>query len=292
MKVRIIANPIAGGGKGRRLAESLHALLRDRIEDIELFLTGKAGDNEIEAARPGADCVVAVGGDGSVNEVVNGLKDTPASLAILPAGTANVIARELNIPPDPIVLADLIANGQSRVMDAGIHNERRFLLGAGAGLDAAIVKRVSERRGRRSGLSKWVVPSISTCLSYTFPHIRVEIDGETISDNAQYVVIGICRYSAGVFPATPHAKIEDGLLDVCIFHDLNPLKLATIACTAPFGKHIHRRDVIHQTGKHIRLLPNQENPIPLQIDGDPAGALPAEFTIEPEAIRVIAPHSS
>ena len=289
MNVRIIANPIAGGGRGRILADALHANLQSRVDFVELILTKQAGDNEKEAQRPGADCVVAVGGDGSVNEVVNGIRGTTAALGILPAGTANVVAAELKIPSDPMVVANLIADTQHRIMDAGIHNNRRFLLGAGAGLDAAIVKHVSERRGKRSGLTKWVFPSIKTSLSYTFPRMRVEIDGQTVSEEGQYVIIGICRYSAGVFPATPLAKIEDGLFDVCVFTKLNPLKLATIAVTAPFGRHIRRRDVVHLTGQHVRLTPAEDGEVPLQIDGDPAGLLPAEFTIEHQAVRVIAP---
>lgn len=289
MNVRIIANPVAGGGRGKILAEALHAELQSRSLNPELILTKQAGDNEKEAARPGADCVVAIGGDGSVNEVVNGLRGTGAALAILPAGTANVVARELNIPSDPAVVASLIEMNHTRPMDTGIHNNRRFLLGAGAGLDAAIAKRVSEHRGKRSGLTKWIYPSVATCLTYTFPHIHVTADGETLAQDAQYVIIGICRYSAGVFPATPHANIEDGLLDICAFRNLNTFKLAMIACQAPFGKHINRNDVIHTTCTEIRLASADETEIPLQIDGDPAGILPAEFSIEPRAIRVFAP---
>lgn len=292
MNVRIIANPIAGGGRGRLLAESLLAELQARKLTAELVLTKQAGDNEKEAARPGADCVVAVGGDGSVNEIVNGLVGTSANLAILPAGTANVVAAELNIPPDASVVANLIEKGSARIMDAGLHNGRRFLLGAGAGLDAAIVKRVSERRGKRSSITKWVMPTIATCLTYAFPHMTVELDGEIITDDAQYVIIGICRYSAGVFPATPDAKIDDGLLDVCIMRGLNAIKLATLATAARSGRHIHRNDVDYTTCTRVRLTPNGQDPIPLQIDGDPAGALPVEFSIEPRAINIIAPADS
>ncbi|MFP6581431.1 MAG: diacylglycerol kinase family protein [Candidatus Hydrogenedentota bacterium] len=287
MKVRIIANPIAGGGRGKRLAEALRDTLNGNVDAVELVLTKQAGDNEIEAARPGADCVVAVGGDGSVNEVVNGLVDSDALLAILPAGTANVVARELDIPSDPNVVAKYIIAGNHRIMDAGLHGGRRFLLGGGAGLDAAIVHQVSQQRGKKSGLSKWVMPSIRTCLRYTFPQFRVVGDGRILAEDAQYVIVGNCRYSAGVFPATPKAQIDDGLLDVCVLRNLSPLRLLGLLPSVRVGRHIDRDDVLYRQCEHVELIPADEQDIPLQIDGDPRELLPATFSVEPGAIRVI-----
>lgn len=290
MKIRIIANPIAGGGRGKRMAETLRERLTGQVDDVELVLTRQAGDNEIEAARPGADCVVAVGGDGSINEVVNGLKNTSARLAILPAGTANVVARELGIPPDPEQVAQCILENKTRSMDAGVHNGRRFLLGAGAGLDAAIVHRVSQSRGKKSGLSKWIMPSIRTCLSYDYPIFKVMVDGVTVSDDAQYAIIGNCRYSAGVFPATPDAKIDDGLLDVCIMGNLKPMKLLGLLPSVRVGRHVQRSDVHYLQGEKVEVVVAEDSiPVPLQVDGDPCKHLPAIFTIERDAIQVITP---
>lgn len=289
MKVRIIANPVAGGGKGRRMAETLRDSLEGKVGEVELVLTKQAGDNEPEAARPGADVVVAVGGDGSVNEVVNGLKNTDAALAILPAGTANVVSRELGIPKDPEAVAALIVAGNFREMDAGIRDGRRFMLGAGAGLDAAIAEAVSEQRGRKSNLIKWVWPSIKTSLRYTFPAFRVVADGELLCEAGQYAIIGNCRYSAGVFPLTPEAKIDDGLLDICIFQNLNALRLIGLLPTVWNGRHIRRKDVIYKQFQSLEITPVSDETVPFQVDGDPGGQLPVTIGIEPKAVRVIAP---
>ena len=135
MKVRIVANPISGGGRGKSMAEALQRHLADSIGEVELALTERAGDASILAGRPGADCIVAVGGDGTINEIANGMQDTDATLAILPMGTANVVARELGIPRDTKAVAKIIARHRIRSMDLGLAGSRRFLLGAGAGFD-------------------------------------------------------------------------------------------------------------------------------------------------------------
>ena len=289
MNVRIIANPVAGGGRGRRMAEALQDYLRGKVGEVELVLTKQAGDNEPEAARPGADIVVAVGGDGSINEVVNGLRESEAALAILPAGTANVVARELGIPTDPEAVGAMICDGHFRDMDAGVRDGRRFMLGAGAGLDAAIAESVSQQRGRKSSLSKWVGPSIKTILRYSFPAFRVVADDEVICEAGQYAIIGNCRYSAGVFPATPEAKIDDGLLDICILQNLNPLRLIGLLPSVRTGRHIRRKDVIYRQFRSLELSPVSDERVPFQVDGDPGGQLPVSVCVEPKAVRVIAP---
>lgn len=289
MNVRIIANPVAGGGKGRVMAEALIQALQSRVEVVELILTEGPGDSEMEARKPGADCVVAVGGDGSVNEVINGLADSDARLAILPAGTANVVARELGIPSDPQAVAALIAGESGRWVDVGLHDHRRFMLGAGAGLDAAVAKRVSGQRGNTSNLLKWVRPTIETIRNYAFPRFRVVVDGQAVSDQAQYAIVGNCRYSAGIFPATPKAKIDDGLLDVCVMHDLQPLRILSLLITVWHSSHVRRKDIIYLQGRAVEFHPLSDDVVPLQVDGDPRGNLPAAFGIVPRAVKVAAP---
>lgn len=289
MKIRIIANPVSGGGRGKTMAQTLQDLLNDVLGGTELILTQKAGDASVEAARPGADCIVAVGGDGTINEIVNGMQGTDATLAILPMGTANVVARELGIPRDPQAVAKLIADQHLRSMDVGIADGRRFLLGAGAGFDAAVAQAVSEQRGRSSSYLKWLRPILSTCFTYSYPEIRVIVDGQTVSETAQYAIVGNCRYSAGIFAATPKAKIDDGMLDVCLMHNLNLLRLVRIGLQLRHARFLDRKDVTYVQGKHVVLKPASEEPVPLQIDGDPAGCIPAEFRVAPRALRVVVP---
>jgi len=289
MNVRVIANPIAGGGQGKAVAEDLCRALESQGLPHELVITRRAGDARSQAGKPGADYIVAVGGDGSVNEVANGLKGTEACLAILPLGTANVVARELQIRRDPERLARFIAEEKTRVIDVAVTDGRQFMLGAGAGFDGAIVARVHENRGKRLGFHSYVRPVFHVLKTYAFPPIRVKVDGETVCEDAHYAIVGNCRYSAGIFRFTPKARLDDGLLDVCLFRNLTMMRMARLALASWRPRFAERKDVFYTAGREVAFESADGAEVPLQIDGDPAGALPATFRAEPAALRVVAP---
>ena len=290
-RVHIIANPVAGGGRGRVVARSLATALEQRGIDVSLFETVQAGDARAEAGRCDAAIIAVVGGDGTLNEVLNGLPGRcAASVAICPVGTANVVARELGMRPDPGFVAEAIAAGGIRAMDIGLHGPRRFLLGAGAGLDAAVTKAVQESRGRKSSLLKWALPAIRVVLSYTWPRVRVTVDGEVIASSASYVIVGNCRYSAGVFPATPRADTADGLLDVCALSNLSIPRLLWLLANVWRPSFVEKPWIAYRQGREINLEPAEcEVHAFLQVDGDPAGAIPASFNVAEWRVNMIVP---
>ncbi len=290
--ISIIANPVAGGGKGKARAEAMEKALIARGLSVDLFLTEKAGDAEAHAATLECDVVVSVGGDGTANEVINGLGDKQIALAILPMGSANVVARELQLPKDPEALAELIMDKRIRFMDVGSRNGRRFLLGAGAGLDAAITHQVQTMRGKKSSVWRWVIPAIKTILGYTYPKIRVTVAGRVITETAEYAIVGNCKYSAGIFSATPRSKLDDGFLDVCLVHDLNPWRLICMAVLIWFPGFVDRDNIIYVKGKEILFEPAGEESVLLQVDGDPAGELPMHFSVLPRALPVVTPRGT
>jgi YegS/Rv2252/BmrU family lipid kinase len=292
MKVRIIANPVAGGGKGKLRAEGLCRALEELGVSVDLFFTARAGDGREAAGKGGVDCVAVVGGDGSINEVLNGLTDFNTALAILPSGTANVVARELGIIKEPEAVAKWIVDGCRHSMDVGLCGNRRFLLGVGAGLDAAIAARVSAQRGHKSGLSKWIWPTLHQCFTYTFPGINVKVDGNLVGENYHYAVVGNCRHSAGIFKLSPKASIDDGLLDICLFRDLNVFRLASLSLAVLRPDFINRKDVTYLQGREIELTAADNGAVPLQIDGDPAGFVPVQIGVLPDKIQVVAPPSA
>jgi diacylglycerol kinase (ATP) len=291
MRISIVANPIAGGGKGRIRAEALRAALASRGHETELLVTQAAGDARRfaeERAGAGLDCIVSVGGDGTANEVVNGLGDSTTPYTVLPVGTANVVARQFGIPAKPAAVAEMLERNRVQEMDLGMARGEKFLLGAGAGLDAAITAKVKSRRGRTSSMWIWVRPSIETILSYRYPKIRVTVDGKVVSEDAHYAIVGNCIYSAGLFPSTPHASTDDGLLDVCLIHDITPVKCMSLACHVWSPSFTRRRDVLYCQGRDVRFEAEDEA-APLQIDGDPAGHVPVAFSLLPKAARIITP---
>ncbi len=289
MKVHIIANPAAGGGKGKVLAEALHRELAARSVPVQLTFTQHAGDGTPLARESDAECFVSVGGDGTANEILNGMDFSRSALTILRAGTANVVSRELRLRAKPAELAGLIAARSTRRIDVGVVNGRRFLLGIGAGLDAAVVRRVTLQSNGRRGLKRWIAPSVKGVLNFNHAPIRVKVDGETVTESATYAIVGNCRYSAGVFPTTPQANIADGKLDLCAMHKLSPLKLGAIALAVWSPGFTKRRDIVYRQGAEIVLEPANNLPVALQVDGDAAGFLPARCTVLPQALEVIAP---
>lgn len=289
MKVRVIANPISGGGNGRRLGEAMRAALQGRGIDASLHITSRAGEAEEVAATPGYDCVVSVGGDGTTNEIANGVAGTDTLLAILPLGTANVVPRELGIPLSVDAVADLIVSGSVRTIDAGRFAGRLFLLGTGAGPDAAIVFAIHARRGKRLGIPGYFLPTLQTLWRYPWPRIRVTVDGEELCDDGHYAIVGNCRFSAGVFRFTPEARIDDGLLDICVMRNLSMPRLAAHAVASWGRRFTSRRNVLYRRGKRIVFEAADSRVVQLQVDGDPAGELPAEFEVQEAALRVVAP---
>lgn len=292
--IHIIANPIAGGGRGLVQAEALLSALEARGLSATLYRTQRAGDGRAEASRAQADILAVVGGDGTLNEVLNGLPERPeCALAILPVGTANVVARELGMKPDPTFIADRIRDGYTTLMDVGLHGDQRFLLGAGAGLDAAVAHAVHAGRGSKSSLLKWVGPGIRTALGYGYPKIRVTVDSQFIADDGDYVIVGNCRYSAGIFPATPLASIGDQKLDVCVMRKLSWARLLWLVARVWHPDFIKAPWITYVQGQHVILEPTDpDGPVLMQIDGDPAGELPAEFRLTGWPVRMVCPEQS
>ncbi|MBI1320137.1 MAG: hypothetical protein GC168_14500 [Candidatus Hydrogenedens sp.] len=292
MDICVIANPVAGGGKARRRARSLQRRLQRLGHRVELCVTKAAGDAERfarERAGSAIGCFVSVGGDGTANEMMNGLRGTTPVFTVLGVGTANVVARQFRIPRSPHAVAKMIHHANTYTMDLGERDGRLFLLGAGAGLDAAITTEVKKRRGRTSSIWIWVWPVIKTVLTYRYPKVRVIADGEVISESAEYAIVGNCIYSAGVFPSTPQADTADGLLDICLLHALTPWKCMALALTVWWPSFINRPDVTYRQARTVTFEPAGDEAAPLQIDGDPAGGVPAHFTVVPGAARIVIP---
>jgi len=287
IKTTIIANPIAGNGRGLRYAEALERALRQRGIETVFHVTAKAGDGQRLAAAVEGGCVAVVGGDGTVNEVVNGMGERRLSLAIVPAGSVNVVARELHFPRRPEPLAAWIEAGRTRPMDLLECGGRRVILGGGAGFDAAVAARVREQRAGKLGFWRWIAPTIQTARDYAYPKIRVTVDDREVCAAAPYVVVGNCPYSAGRFRAAPRAKTDDGLLDVVAVKELNLSKLISLAAGSLLASFPERKDLVYVQGRRVHLEPAGDISAPLQLDGDPAGTIPADFRVLPHASDVL-----
>ena len=294
-RIKIIVNPFSGGGKARRLAESVVGELRRMGCAVELHETRRTD------AQGNFSVVGCAGGDGTIHEVVNGLPEGDATpLALLPSGTANVLARELKLPRDPGRLARIIREGRELRWDLGVDRARgrKFLLFASAGYDAHVVHLFHATRSKAARSAIWnmglyVVWGVKSLLEYSAPRIAVELDGKPVTAEATWVQVSNVRSYGGPLAFTPQARPDDGLFDVMVQKAgrrrdvVRMLWAGFLNYLLPID--VRTPDVAFHRAREVRLATTDGRSVPLQMDGDPAGHLPARFQILPGALRILAP---
>lgn len=294
MRACVIFNPTARGEKASRFRRHL-----DQIGgQCALKLTSGPGDARhlaTEAVTEGFEVIVAAGGDGTLNEVLNGVGDAPdgferARLAVLPLGTMNVVAREFKLPWLLTRAWEVIRRGrETRIdlpcVDHGGKGERRYFTQlAGAGLDARAIELVRWPLKRKIGALAYVLAGVEAICERQ-PDITAEADG--VSSAAQLVLVGNGRLYGGPFKVFPRADHRDGLLDAAIFPRMGWVPLVR------YGLPVLMRLALPAGGlrvvrtKTLRLT--SSTPAPLQVDGEPIGHLPATFSIQAGRLRFVVP---
>ncbi len=286
-RLLVIANPAAGQRQWRRLGACLGALA-ERGCPMRVAETEAPGDAErlARTADPGEiDAVIAAGGDGTVNEVANGLLGLPLPLGFVPLGTANVLAAELGQDAAPDRVAETIVRGRRRRVRLGRVNGRRFLLMAGAGFDAEVVEGVNLMLKRRTGKFAYVWRTVVGALTYRFPPLTVRLDGA--ARDAFGVVACRARHYAGPFVAAPRARMDVDTFQVCLLKSPGAVNVFRYGAALMLGRFPRLADVEIATAGRIVI----EGPAgaPVQGDGDVLARLPAEIDLAPETIELIAP---
>ena len=286
-RLLIIFNPAAGWRRRRRLAPVL-AQLREHGCAVVLRETEAPGDAERFAAEvdPGAfDLVVAAGGDGTVNETINGLARSGLPLALIPLGTANVLAAEIGLGTDPAAVARCVALGQPRPIALGAANGRRFILMAGAGFDAHVVADVSVPMKRWLGKGAYILSTLRQLLVFEFPSYDVLTDNKV--QRAASVIVTNARYYGGRFVCAPEASLESDTLQVCLFERGG--RLATLGyALALFSGRLPRLSSYRLIEAHrieVRGRPGE----PVQVDGDGIGQLNVAIEVLPQALDLVFP---
>jgi diacylglycerol kinase (ATP) len=289
-QARLIVNPVARGLPRRSQLLAGAGWLRERGWSVELCLTsapGAATELAADAAANGVDCVVAVGGDGTLNEALNGVAGTPTALALVPGGTANVWAREAGIPRDPQAALRLLAEGEHRRIDAGRVNGRYFLLMASAGLDSLVVASMTAPLKRRFGQLAYIGLAAAYLRSYRGVPAEITLDGERVEAAMLMLVAGNTRSYGGLIAITPHAHADDGLLDVCLYTGAGRRAFAGHLTRTAVGRHLSHPAVLCRRVQQIGL--RTDLPLPVQADGEVVAQTPAMITVAPAAVTVIVP---
>ena len=287
-RVLVIHNPTAGWRRRNRNKKFMTALVDEGV-DVYVRPTTKRGDAEAfarEADPADVDVIAVAGGDGTINEVINGLSDQTIPLAVMPLGTANVLAHEIGLQMTPKNIARTIAHASPKPISLGVVNGRRFVMMAGFGFDAYVVSRVNPGVKKLLGKTAYVVSTLRALLAFNFPKYRVSVDGQSF--NVASAVIANGHFYGGTFVCAPDARLEDPSLHVVLF--LNPGAMRTVryAIWLALGR-LHRLPDV-KIIPAIDVVVEKWNDDPVQGDGDILAHLPAQISLAPRQLDVLMPN--
>ncbi|MBI1734623.1 MAG: diacylglycerol kinase family lipid kinase [Candidatus Rokubacteria bacterium] len=287
-----IVNPVAGGGETGRRWPRLAALLAHASFPVESVCTSAPGEATQLARRAVTDghcLVVAVGGDGTVNEVVNGITGEDgtslAALGVIPTGRGRDVCRNLAIPRDPDAAARVLSTGVDCAADLGVARlgarARFFVSAVGVGFDADVARRAQTRRG--PGTIPYLL-GVLGALAHHRPR-PVHVSGDvTWAGAATAVVVANGAFYGGGMKIAPDADAADGVLDLVILGALGRAELLWRLPTVYRGTHVRHPKVVTARARAVTVA--ARDPLPVHVDGEPAGTTPVEVTVRPGALRI------
>jgi diacylglycerol kinase (ATP) len=285
--VLVIANPIAGRGRGERAAGELERALVRRGAGVELFLTRGRGDaTRCAAQHPGAELVIAVGGDGTLSEVLQGLPRRTTPVGLLPCGTGNVLGRALKLPMRPERAAEAFLKGRIQELDVARVGERLAHLVVGVGFDARTVQEVERRRRGPITKAIYVGATLQALRTHRPVPLRVWLDEDAAPHAAGMVwVLNTPKY-ADFLRGAPGTRVDDGQWEVYLFPTGRRGELLRAALRGWFA-HLPGGAVEMRRACRVRI--ESEVPVPYQVDGDLGGSTPVAFEVLPERFRLVVP---
>jgi len=292
----VIVNPVAPNLPSRRHLREAASWLHSQGWQADWALTRSPGDATAMAARAaqeGRPLVVVCGGDGTLNEAVNGLAGSETALAVIPAGTANVWAKEVGIPRQPIAALEVAVRGQARRMDLGRatspsgEGERYFFMMAGLGLDGSIAASLPLNVKRYLGAATYAFMAVGQSLRYRGQRVKLIVDDEPLETRLLMMVVGNTRGYAGITQVTSRAYADDGLLDVCIFQGRHTLDIIFHTLRVAAQVHVRASPVLYRRVRRLEV--HSETPLPAQLDGDFYPGYPTIFEVVPAALMVMVP---
>ncbi|MFZ5570362.1 MAG: diacylglycerol/lipid kinase family protein [Thermodesulfobacteriota bacterium] len=279
MKILIIANPIASGGDAGKRAERLSAILEQRGHRTELHLTRFAGDGRQRVARTTGDVdrIVIVGGDGTFNEVLNGIPEgCSIPVAQLPTGNANLLAHDLALPKEPLDTANLLENGRILMADTARMNRHKFIMIASAGFDARVTEELKKVRTGRASNFSYILPAFRALRNKERTSFTAVVD-DRVFVKGQWVVVCKTRSYGAICEMAFDAGVDTGLLDIIVLPWENAGALLLYFLLAKFSRITRLSQVSYLKGKKVAIT--ADAPIPMEVDGDFAGRFP-EVIIE------------
>jgi diacylglycerol kinase (ATP) len=293
----VIINPVSPNLPSRNDLREAAAWLKAQGWRPDWAFTRWAGEATQIAARAasqGRDLVVVCGGDGTISEAANGLAGNQTPLAVIPAGTANVWAKEVGLPRRPLDALRVALYGRAQRMDLGRagagQDMRYFFLMAGVGLDGQIAASLPLEVKRYLGASTYAVTAVRESLRFRGQPARLLLDGDPYDTRLMMMVVGNTRSYGGVAQVTARAYADDGLLDVCLFPGEGPLDIIAHTLTVLAKAHLRASSVLYRRVRRVELP--EESVLPVQLDGDFCPSYPTVFEAVPAALTVMLPRRS
>ena len=290
----IIINPVSPNLPSRSRLHEAAAWLKAQDWRLDWASTRWAGEATRIAGRAvaeGRDLVLVCGGDGTISEAINGLAGSQTPLAVIPAGTANVWAKEVGLPRRPLDALQVALYGQARRMDlgrAGAGQEGRyFFMMAGVGLDGQIAASLPLEVKRYLGTTAYAIAAVRESLRFRGQQVRLLLDGEPIETRLMMMIVGNTRNYGGVAQVTARACANDGLLDVCLFPGEGPLDIILHTLRVIAKAHLRASSVLYRRVRRVELP--EESVLPVQLDGDFCPTYPTLFEVTPAALTVMLP---
>lgn len=279
-RARIIYNPTSGREAFRKNLPDVLEILEIAGYETSTHATTGAGD-AISAARTAIerrfDLVIAAGGDGTINEVVNGIAEQSyrPKLGVIPVGTTNDFARALQIPRDIVAAAEIIAKGDTIPVDIGRINDKYFINIAGGGRLTELTYDVPSKLKTMLGQLAYYLKGMEMLPSIKATPIRIEYDGKLFDGEAMLFLVGLTNSVGGFEKLAPNSSINDGMFTLLILKKTNLADFIRIATLALRGEHVNDPKVIYTKANRIKVT--SEEKVQLNLDGEYGGLLPAEF---------------
>lgn len=288
MQFCFLINPVANAGKCLEKFAAVEELLQKRGVSYRVECSKRPGDITLlakEAAIRKEDCVVVVGGDGTVREAVEALTYSETALCILPFGTGNDFAKTLGITESPSEGVERLLRGESAYIDAAKANTSYFLNVAGFGFDVEVLLQTERYKKRFKAKSAYIMGLLHALVHLKPYRITVEGTEQGRQYAAMIASVGNGRYIGGGMAAHPGADVKDGLLDVCIMHNVKKRRVPPVLTRFVKGRHIGLPETAYYRAKTVTITAETE--LPVQLDGEIIEKTPVTFQVLPNAIRLI-----
>lgn len=289
-RVLIVHNPVAGWRRRQRALAVGHVL--DSLGcTVDVRMTEHAGHAEdIARSLAADDCdILAVsGGDGTINEAINGLRPNGPVLAVIPNGTANVLAHEIGLSRQPAAIAKVIAEGQPSAVNIGLANGRAFAMMAGVGFDAHVVARVTPGLKRLLRKGAYVWRSLVQMPTFGAPRYTVTVDGE--AHDAASAIVANGRYYAGKFLCAPEARLDQASFQVCLFKRAGAVNVMRYGAAMLSNRLPTLPDFEIRQGHVVEIEGRAGEPV--QADGDIIAHLPVRITLSDRPLRILRPEQA